>query len=317
MNSNKNILFVEDNSVDRLLFDKFAKRINFKYKYFMVSSIEDALVQINKTDYDAIVCDYNLGDGTALDLIEKYPEIPIIIVTGLGSEKIAVDAMRTGAYDYLIKDSSGNYLETIPITLDKALQFKHQQNELTKYQNHLEDMVAERTQELKNEINAKNLALEKLGHSQEELSIANIELKQKNILLKGVLTQIEFEKNMVHENIALNIERNIKPILKKIYKCLPQHDERCCKSIHLIEQYLNEINNDFFKRIENLKINLTPTEIKIAHFIKSGTSQKEIADILNVSLETIKGHTKNIRKKIGITNKKITLKNYFEEIPKT
>ena len=48
-------------------------------------------------------------------------DVPIIIVTGAGSEQVAVDAMKAGANDYLIKDSDRNYLKILPLTLNKAI----------------------------------------------------------------------------------------------------------------------------------------------------------------------------------------------------
>jgi len=70
------------------------------------------------------------------------------MVTGTGNEKVAVKAMKSGAYDYLIKDPDGNYLKTLPATVELALERKQTEKELRNYQEHLESMVKERTAEL-------------------------------------------------------------------------------------------------------------------------------------------------------------------------
>ena len=68
---------------------------------------EEALVQAAETHPEHAVIDLMLGEASGLDLIvalrEKYPELRIILVTGFGSIATAVDAIRLGAADYLLK----------------------------------------------------------------------------------------------------------------------------------------------------------------------------------------------------------------------
>jgi two-component system response regulator AtoC len=53
------------------------------------------------------VLDHNLPDGSGLDLLDSIrrsdPDIPILMMTGEGSERVAVDAFRRGASDYVVK----------------------------------------------------------------------------------------------------------------------------------------------------------------------------------------------------------------------
>lgn len=90
-----------------------------------------------------------LGDGTARDLFDLFSNMPFIIVTGSGDEKVAVEVMKSGASDYLIKDNHGGYLTVFPTTLEKAILRRQADEELTQYRETLEEMVAERTAELK------------------------------------------------------------------------------------------------------------------------------------------------------------------------
>ena len=73
--------------------------------------------------YEIILLDYMLPDGTGLDVLKQLPErdcqIPVIMVTGQGSEQIAAQAIQNGAADYLIK--TGGYLMTIPALIKKTL----------------------------------------------------------------------------------------------------------------------------------------------------------------------------------------------------
>ncbi len=74
--------------------------------------------------YDIILLDYRLPDGTGLNLLEqlarrKY-QIPVIMVTGQGNERIAAQAILQGASDYLLK--SGDYLISLPALIHKSIQ---------------------------------------------------------------------------------------------------------------------------------------------------------------------------------------------------
>ncbi len=170
------ILFVEDNKVDRMAFERFARREDFLYDYITAGSVKEVRKIIQSEKFDAAVIDYLLGDGTAFDLFDKIKDTPIIIVTGAGSEEIAVRAMKSGAYDYLIKDSEGNYLKTMPAILEKAIDHKRIEDELKKYQQNLEELVKERTAELQAEIHERKRAEEQIKAS----------LAEKEVLLREI-----------------------------------------------------------------------------------------------------------------------------------
>ncbi|MAT15981.1 MAG: hypothetical protein CMJ46_12010 [Planctomyces sp.] len=64
---------------------------------------------LNEKQIDLLILDYQLDEGTALELIQKLEEqsprrIPFIVVTATGSEEVAVEMMKRGAIDYLVKD---------------------------------------------------------------------------------------------------------------------------------------------------------------------------------------------------------------------
>ncbi|MBW2252657.1 MAG: helix-turn-helix transcriptional regulator, partial [Deltaproteobacteria bacterium] len=61
-------------------------------------------------------------------------------------------------------------------------------------------------------------------------------------------------------------------------------------------------------------LNLTPTQIQVANLVKHGKTNKDISEILHVAGRTIAFHRENIRKKLGLTNKKTNLKTYLMSI---
>lgn len=148
----KHLLIIEDDKVDQMAFERFAKTPEFKYTYQLTTSITEAKLALKTEIFDCILSDYFLGDGNAFEILELNLDIPIIVTTGTGSEEIAVNALKKGAYDYLIKDVDGFYLKMVPITVQNALQRYQSEKELKEYHNNLEILVEQRTAQLHKEI---------------------------------------------------------------------------------------------------------------------------------------------------------------------
>jgi PAS domain S-box-containing protein len=152
MTDNGMILLVDDDRVDRMAFERYAEKIDFPYGYTLAGSVHEASEILKKNQFDAVILDYMLGDGTAFDLFDQLADIPFILVTGIGDAGVAVKAMKAGAADYLIKDPEGVYLQTLSHTIERAIKNKHTEQKLASYRQHLEALVEERTATLSKEI---------------------------------------------------------------------------------------------------------------------------------------------------------------------
>jgi len=147
------LLLIEDDLTDQLGFKRFIIKQNLPYNFEISGSVAEAVIALSNNNYDIIIADHVLGDGTAFDLFEYIPvNTPIIFVTGNGNEDVAVKALKAGAIDYLTKDIDGNYLKLLPHTIEQALKSQADKQELAKYRHHLEKLVKERTKELQQEI---------------------------------------------------------------------------------------------------------------------------------------------------------------------
>jgi PAS domain S-box-containing protein len=114
------LLLIEDDAIDQMAFKRYVAAEKLPFQFEMVKSLADAKVKLATSSFDIIVSDFNLGDGTALDVCNAANGTPLIIITGQGNEEIAVKAMKSGAYDYLIKDPERKYLKVLPLTVEKA-----------------------------------------------------------------------------------------------------------------------------------------------------------------------------------------------------
>lgn len=77
------------------------------YQCHVVYSAEDALLALQKNKFDMLVSDVNLpgmdGYGLLNHVVDKYPDLPVMLMTAFGDIAHAVEAMREGAVDYLLK----------------------------------------------------------------------------------------------------------------------------------------------------------------------------------------------------------------------
>lgn len=102
------VLLVDDDEDDYFLTrEYFQDLVNWKFDITWCATFRDAEAQIRNNKFDLYLFDYLLGENTGIDLIELACnfecEEPIILLTGKGDTKIAVEALRLGAADYLIK----------------------------------------------------------------------------------------------------------------------------------------------------------------------------------------------------------------------
>ncbi len=126
--SEKKILLVEDDETLRGAIESFLKRLHFQVKSF--NNVEMALKELGD-DFDVVLSDVMMPGMSGYDLLKfirtKFPQIPLILMTAFGSIEKAVDAMKNGAYDFLVKPFSLNVLETAinAALLDRQTIVKH------------------------------------------------------------------------------------------------------------------------------------------------------------------------------------------------
>ena len=102
--SKKTILIIEDDKDHRELLDTILKKNNFKTR--LAHSISSALKKLKSTKFDVVLLDLMLPDGNGMDLLEKIVwkyYYRVIIITAIDDVKLAVDAIKMGAYDYVTK----------------------------------------------------------------------------------------------------------------------------------------------------------------------------------------------------------------------
>jgi len=123
-----NILIMDDEQNYLLVLDAILSDAG--YKVTPLSDPEMGLAFLEESEVDVVVTDMKMPKFTGkevLDHVKKhYPHIPVLIMTAFGSIEAAVEAMRTGAFDYITKPFSN---EELLLSLSKAMQYARAQQE--------------------------------------------------------------------------------------------------------------------------------------------------------------------------------------------
>ena len=125
MNKNQiNVLIFEDHVESARLMEVILKRFDQRFNIQLVHNPKDGLELLSKNQYQALVLDYNMPGMTGLQVLntvrKRNISVPVLMVTGQGDEKIAVSAIKQGAYDYIVKEKG--YMELLPRVLWRAIE---------------------------------------------------------------------------------------------------------------------------------------------------------------------------------------------------
>jgi DNA-binding NarL/FixJ family response regulator len=148
-----------------------------------------------------------------------------------------------------------------------------------------------------------------LRKREEDLELKKNSLEETNTALRVLLKRREEDKTEIEEKVLSNVKELVIPYLEKLKK--KDLGARDNAYLDVLESNLNDITSSFSVKLTSKYHNLTPTEIKIANLIKHGNTTKEVAELLALSCKTIETHRENIRKKLGITNKKTNLRTHL------
>jgi len=155
MKSSFRILYLEDDRNDVELVRAKLQDEGFACELTHVENEADFVEALDKGQFDIILADYKLPsfDGlSALSIVrQKIPEIPFLFVSGVMGEELAIETLKNGATDYVLKQRLSRLGPSIKRALKEAeehLERKRAEEELKKYHEHLEELIAERTSEL-------------------------------------------------------------------------------------------------------------------------------------------------------------------------
>ena len=219
-----------------------------------------------------------------------------------------------------IKDPLENIVGIAGAVRDVTEQ-KKAEEALLKAHDDLEQKVKARTHELniindefKCEIEGRKKTENALKKTEKYLKDQTNHLENVNTALKVLIEHREQEKKMLEENILANVRKLVLPYVEQLET---ESSKSLVKSyVKIIRTNLEDLISPFTSSLSSKHMSLTPTEIRVADLVRHGLTNKEIASHLNVSIDAAGFHRKNIRKKLGLTNRKTNLRSYLQQLSK-
>src|ERR1700722_1699485 len=144
------ILVVDDEEAIREIVASMLTTAGYACKH-AGSGIEALAVLTSGEEFELMLSDLMMADLDGIGLLErtkeKYPDMPVVMVTAVHDISVALAAIRNGAYDYLLKPFEREQLLN---TVRRALENRRLKMETRKYQPELESLVDARTEQLRN-----------------------------------------------------------------------------------------------------------------------------------------------------------------------
>tara|TARA_R110002096_G_scaffold324349_4_gene518413 strand:- start:737 stop:2179 length:1443 start_codon:yes stop_codon:yes gene_type:complete len=132
------ILFIEDNSHDVELTTRALIKGGLKPKIKVIDEFESVEKEVLSGEFDLVICDFMLGGFTGIDVLNKikvlHSEIPVILVSGTVPDEKAIDAVLSGAKDYILKD---NFTRLVP-----AVKREYEASVQRKEKKHIEEALS-------------------------------------------------------------------------------------------------------------------------------------------------------------------------------
>jgi signal transduction histidine kinase len=153
------VLYMEDDMGLARLLKKRLEREG--YSVAIACDGGEGLSMFAAAPYDVVAVDQNMPVHDGLEVIRilaaRGPLPPVIMITGAGNEKIAVEALKMGARDYIVKDVEGGYLDLLPPVIDRVIY----QHRLAEEKQQADEALRQYAAELK----ARNEELDAFAHT--------------------------------------------------------------------------------------------------------------------------------------------------------
>jgi PAS domain S-box-containing protein len=154
-----------------------------------------------------------------------------------------------------------------------------------------------------------NLDITERNKAQVKAELHAEELNNTNTALRVLLKQVNENKAEMESKVLDNFTRLVNPYLDLLDENLAHTRQQ--EYIRVIQENIKKITSSFSVNLSSSYLNLSPREIQVADLVRQGRSNKDAANILNISVNAVEFHRNNLRKKLGLQNKKINLRTYL------
>lgn len=241
------IMVVDDEPLVR---EMLARRLTRQgFNVLTAPTADEALSLLNNNNVGIILLDISMPGKSGIEVLpeikQKWPDTMVIMVTAISDIKIAVEAMKNGAYDYIIKPVE---YDVMLLSIKRAIENRRLQIENKEYQLNLEKKVQEQTEVIKqsylNSIKSLALALEAKdrythGHSERVTRIA-IAIAERMRLPEEIINKLRLA-GLLHDIGKIGVREGI---LNKPGKLTPEEFDEIKRHCEIGSKILEPMIND-------------------------------------------------------------------------
>lgn len=281
------IVILEDVTTDAELIKDELREAGTAFTSRCVQDKASYLKALDEFSPEIILSDFSLPSFDGLSAlkhaVKRCPDVPFIFVSGALGEETAIELLKQGATDYVLKSR----LSRLGPAVSRAL-----------------EEVKERKE--------RKIAEEELKKREQALELKSRGLEEANTALKVLLQHREEDKAALEEQVLANIRKLVLPYLENLKRL--HLNERQAAQLRMAEENLKKIVSPFLHNLTSSYLELTPRQIQVANLVKEGKTTKEITEILNISATAVDFHRKSLRTKFGIKNKKTNLMAFLTSL---
>jgi signal transduction histidine kinase len=197
-------------------FIKFEKSPEFSL--FHVPRLHTAIQELNQHDYDVILLDLTLPDseglGSLTQLIKQFPSIPIIVLTNTSDEELAIESVRQGAQDYLVKRHTKS--DSLIRSLRYAIERKHCLAKLSQINQALASKLEQQSFELVKAVEMSNTRAEIFSMFSHDVRNPLNRISLAAELLQKYDEKFTKEKKLLHLEIIRSASKNMAQLLDEV-----------------------------------------------------------------------------------------------------
>ncbi len=282
------ILLVEDNPADADLLQEFLDEADeTEWSLVHVEKLKEALHTLSENHFDVILLDLSLPDkqglGTVTQTHDAAPDLPIVVLTGLNDKVIALEALREGAQDYLVKGKidSNLLVRAIRHAIERAHTLKRlrqSEEQLQRLNEELERRVEEQTEELRQKNQYLQCQITERQRLEEELRNSLAKEKELSDLKSNIISVVSHEYRTPLTSILSSAE-----LLKHYGQEWPEEKKlRHLDRIQISVKHLTQLVSDVLviSKAEAGKLEFNPAPLDLVAFCS------ELVEELQVSTKT-------------------------------
>ena len=268
------ILLVEDNPADAdLLGEILEEAEETHWSLVHVERFKDALICVHEHQFDVILLDLSLPDKQGLSTVaqihEAAPDLPIVVLTGLNDRVIALEALRQGAQDYLVKGKIDTYLlvRAIRYGIERSHtlhRLRQSEEQLQRLNEELERRVAEQTDELRQKNQSLQEEITERQRLESELRYALANERELSDLKSRIISVVSHEYRTPLATILSSTELLEHYSHSWAEEKKQRHFQRIETSVHHLTRLVNDVL--MFSKAEAGKLEFNPVRLEVVAF---------------------------------------------------